>query len=234
MAKRAAAEKASKDAGSGADPDKLVRQQAGTYRTGDERFEIREGDAGWFLVDSQQTNEFGQELIQGPFPTLKAVRAALPEARVAAPASRPANVAQKSAAAAKGDKADKADKPAKTPPAPPPPKWVERLSRTEASDVRKLIAALERAGVDDAEGLVRRDREGLLPAVATRLVERALEEIVDDLPAAERDAGRALIRHAAEVLSGKGTARREPLPGWILVEIGPQPEPPNRRIDLRK
>jgi len=230
----AKAAKQAKDA-AGADTDKLVRQQAGTYRTGDERFEIREGDAGWFLVDSQQTNEFGQELIQGPFPTLKAVRAALPEARAATPSSRPTKAPRKDAATGKAGKADRADKPAKSPPAPPPPPtWIERLPRAEASDVRKLIAALERAGVDDAEGLVRRDREGLLPAVATRLAERALEEIIDDLPAAERDAGRALVRRATEVLSGKGTARREPLPGWILVEIGPEPEPPNRRIDLRK
>jgi hypothetical protein len=231
----AKAAKPGKDAGSGPDPDKLVRQQAGTYRTDDDRFEVREGDAGWFLVDSEQTNEFGQELIQGPFPTLKAVRAALPEARVAAPASRPATTAKKPAAKAdRGDKGDRRGKAAQTPPAPPPPTWIEQLPRSEASDVRKLIAALERAGVENAEGLVRRDREGLLPAVATRLAERALEEIVDDLPPAERDAGRLLVRRAAEVLSGKGTARREPLPGWILVEIGPQPEPPNRRIDLRK
>jgi hypothetical protein len=232
MAEAAKAAKPATDAGAGADPDKLVRQQAGTYRTGDERFEIREGDAGWFLVDSQQTNEFGQELIQGPFPTLKAVRAVLPEARAATLASRPAKAPKKGAAA---PKAAKADKSAKSPAAPPPPPtWIERLPRAEASDVRKLIAALERAGVDDAEGLVRRDREGLLPAVATRLAERALEEIIDDLPTAERDAGRVLVRRAAEVLSGKGTARREPLPGWILVEIGAEPEPPNRRIDLRK
>ena len=65
---RAAKANATSKADAPADPDKLVRQQAGTYRSGDERFEIREADVGWFLVDSEQTNEFGQELIQGPFP----------------------------------------------------------------------------------------------------------------------------------------------------------------------
>lgn len=64
-----------------ADPNKLVRQEAGRYRSTDDRFEARQGGAGWFLVDSEQTNEFGQELMHGPFPTLKAARDALPEAR---------------------------------------------------------------------------------------------------------------------------------------------------------
>ena len=63
------------------DPNRLLRQQAGTYRSEDDRFEVREGGTGWFLTDSQQTNEFGQELVLGPYPTLNAVREALPEAR---------------------------------------------------------------------------------------------------------------------------------------------------------
>ena len=98
-----------------ADPDKLVRQQAGTYRTADERFEIREADVGWFLVDSEQTNEFGQELIQGPFSTLKAVRAALPGAR-ASKAAAPARAApKKTAKAGKTAKAAKRDEPPEPP-----------------------------------------------------------------------------------------------------------------------
>ncbi|MDQ3691601.1 MAG: hypothetical protein M3406_16525, partial [Chloroflexota bacterium] len=79
--------KAKVKADAAADPDKLVRQQAGMYRTADDRYEVREADAGWFLVDSSQTNEFGQELIRGPFPTLKAIRGALPDARRARPAA---------------------------------------------------------------------------------------------------------------------------------------------------
>lgn len=205
-----------------ADPDKLVRQQAGTYRTTDDRFEVREADVGWFLVDSEQTNEFGQELIQGPFATLKAIRATLPDARASKPAGRP-RAAPKSAT-----------KPArrKEPPPPPPPTWIDQLPKADAAGVRKLIAALEREGITDAEALVRRDREGMLPAVATRLIERRLDALVDDLPAAQQKAARLLFRRAAEVLSAEGS-RRDPLPGWTLVEIGPEPEPPNRRIDLR-
>ena len=63
------------------DPDRLVRQAAGTYRTSDERFEVRNGGTGWFLVDTTQANDFGQELILGPYATLAAVREAIPPAR---------------------------------------------------------------------------------------------------------------------------------------------------------
>jgi hypothetical protein len=205
-----------------ADPDKLVRQQAGTYRTPDERFEVREADVGWFLVDSAQTNEFGQELIQGPFSTLKAVRAALPEARASKPAGRPR--------AAPKRPPKKLDEP----PPPPPPSWIDKLPKAEATGVRRLIGALEREGVADAEAVVRRDREGLLPAVAARLIELRLEALVEDLPAGDQKAARGLVRRAAEILSSDGTKRRDPLPGWTLVELDTQPEPPNRRIDLRR
>jgi hypothetical protein len=71
------------------DPDKLVRQEAGTYRTPDGRFEARNADQGWFLVDAEQTDDFGQPLVRGPFPTLKAVGAAVPEARRAKAEARP-------------------------------------------------------------------------------------------------------------------------------------------------
>ena len=222
MAKAARANATSKTDAT-ADPDKLIRQQAGTYRTSDERFEVREADLGWFLVDSAQTNEFGQELIQGPFATLKAVRAALPDARASKPAARPRAAPKKAAKPAKRTE----------PPPPPRPTWIEQLPKAEAAGVRKLIGALEREGITDAEALVRRDREGLLPAVAARLIERRLDALADDLPAGEQKAARLLLRRAAEVLSTKG-APRDPLPGWTLVELGPESEPPNRRIDLRK
>ena len=220
MAKAARANATSKTDAT-ADPDKLVRQKAGTYRTTDDRFEVREADVGWFLVDSQETNEFGQELIQGPFATLKAIRAALPDARASKPAGRPRAAPKKAAQPAKREE-----------PPPPPPTWIDQLPKADAAGVRKLIVALEREGITDADALVRRDREGMLPAVATRLIERRLDALVDDLPAAQQKAARLLFRRAGEVLSAEGS-RRDPLPGWTLVEIGPEPEPPNRRIDLR-
>ena len=216
---------ATKKADATADPDKLVRQQAGTYRSADDRFEVREADSNWFLVDTEQANEFGQELIQGPFPTLKAVREALPDARAAKPAPR-----KKPKAAAVRDSQPKAPP---SPPRPPPPSWIDQLPKAEAVTVRKLIRALEGAGIGDAEALVRRDREGLMPAIATRLIERRLEALVEDLPDNEQDAARDLVRRVGEVLTAEGATAQAPLPGWTLVEMGPEPEPPNRRIDLR-
>jgi hypothetical protein len=62
-------------------PDDLVRTAAGAYRSGDGRFEVQKSDTRWFLVDSQQTDELGQQLLHGPFATLSEVTAALPGAR---------------------------------------------------------------------------------------------------------------------------------------------------------
>ena len=153
-----------------ADPDKLIRQEAGSYRTADDRFEAREANGGWFLVDTAHTNEFGQELIQGPMSTLKALREAIPAARGAKPAPiRPKK---------------QAGKPARQepPPPPPPPTWIEGLTATERRDVKRLIGELEAEGITDAEALVRRDRDGLMPVVATALIERRLAGIVEDAP----------------------------------------------------
>jgi hypothetical protein len=211
-----------------ADPDKLERQAAGTYRTADGRFEVRDGGTGWFLVDGEQTNDFGQELIQGPYPTLVAARAAIPPARsTKITPIRPSPPTATSGGGKKSAKATRKPKP------PPPPSWIDRLQRDEAAAVRRLVAALERDGMTDAEDLVRRDREGIGPAVATRLIERRLEAIVADLPERGRPGARELIRRAAEVLSAEGTATGRDMPGWTLVEIGPDPEPPNRRITIR-
>jgi hypothetical protein len=225
--------KAKQPAGSAtaADPDKLVKQTAGTYRTADDRFEVRNGGTGWFLVDTAQANDFGQELILGPYATLAAVRAAIPPARSSkvTPIRPPATKTARSA----GRKApEKAAKP------PTPASWIDRLPAREAEAVRARIAALERAGIADADGLVRRDREGVGPAVATRLIEHRLEEIVGELPERGRPGARELMRRAAELLTAEGTTRSKGLPGWTLVELDSEAEsagePPNRRIIVRE
>jgi hypothetical protein len=66
------------------DPNKLVRHEAGSYRSEDDRFEVRREGNRWFLIDSAQTDELGQQLVRGPFATLTDVREAIPEARRAA------------------------------------------------------------------------------------------------------------------------------------------------------
>lgn len=199
------------------DPDKLVRRQAGAYRTADDRFEVREADVGWFLVDTEQANEFGQELLHGPFETLKAVRAALPGARKTTPIPR------RAARAPKG-RSKKREEPQA------PPSWIDRLPPPDAKEARALIRALEREdmGAEEAEALVRRDREGLEPAIAMRRIERRLDALLDKAGADER----ALARRILRLLSSDGQRRADGLPGWTLVELGPEDEPPNRRIIL--
>lgn len=204
-----------------ADADKLLRQQAGTYRTADGRFEARETAGEWFLVDTEQSNEFGQELIRGPFPTLKAVRAVIPEARD----SNVTPMKPRRAAARSGGAKARAQQ-------PPPRTWIDELPRADAARVRLLIRALEGEGIEDAEAIVRRDREGLFPTVAATLIQRRLDALVADLPEKARPPASDLIRRAVEVLTDAGTGLPEPLPGWSLVELGPDPEPPNRRIIL--
>jgi len=198
------------------DPDKLNREAAGSYRTADERFEVREADVGWFLVDTTQANEFGQELIHGPYRTLTAVREAIPGAR----REKVTKLRPRAAPAKKKSK--------EAEPPPPPPSWIDLLPMGEGRAVRKLIAALERDGVPRAEDLVRRDRDGLMPAVAVQLIQRRLDGLLEDATPSERK----LVQRAVEILTTEGTGLADPLPGWLLVEIGPEEAPKNRRIDL--
>jgi hypothetical protein len=201
------------------DPDKLVRQTAGSYRTADDRFEARQAAQGWFLVDTEQSNEFGQELIHGPFGTLKDLREAIPGSRTAKTIAMPKPP--------KPPKGRAKEEPRK----PKPPTWIEKLPPADGRAVRKTIAALERDGISDAELLVRRDRDGLLPAIAIRRIERRLAEAGDGASPKERK----LIQLVAEVLSAEGRPT-DALPGWTLVEVAPGEDPPreHRRIDLRK
>jgi hypothetical protein len=222
-----------KAAAEAADPDKLKRETAGSYRTADGRFEVREAGIGWYLVDTTQQNEFGQELLHGPYDTLKDVRAAIPGARTEAvtPIKRPkASAGRSGRQPAKTDAAAGRQQPA---PPPPPPSWIDRLRDAEATEVRRIIRALEAEGIEDAERLTRRDREGLGPAIAEQLIVRRLAAIVAERPEDEREAARALVERVARVLTVDGTKRRGALPGWSLVEIGPEEEPRNRRITVR-
>jgi hypothetical protein len=204
-----------------ADPDALVRQSAGEYRSGDGRFTVRQADVGWFVVDNEQANEFGQELIHGPFSTLKAARGAVPASRTP---KRPTPIRRQGRTTPRANE-----------PPPPPPSWIDQLPLAEGRHVRRLITALEREGVSGAEELVKRDRDGLLPAVAVELIERRLAAAVAELPKADQPTARAFARRVGEILSADGSTIRDPLPGWVLLEVAPGDDPPEgRRIDLRR
>jgi hypothetical protein len=220
-----AAKKAAAD-GPGTEPDKLVRQKAGSYRSADDRFEVEQADVGWFVVDTHQSNELGLPLTQGPFSTLKAVEEALPGARKTTP------VTQRKAKAATKPRARARAEP--EPPKAPPPSWIDRLPDADAREVRSLVRALDRADVPEAEQLVRRDREGIGPEVAQRLIARHLDALVEKLPSERRDDARELVRRVAEILSAEGARASGPLPRWLLVEVAADgDEPPNRRIIIR-
>ena len=72
----------------------------------------------------------------------------------------------------------------KAPPAkgeePHEPGWLEDLDASERGRARRLIARLTDDGVPDAEGLVRRDVVGDVPALAARAIARSLAELGDD------------------------------------------------------
>jgi hypothetical protein len=222
------------------DPNRLVRQKAGGYQTADERFDVRGSAGRWFLTDQEQTDELGQPLIHGPYANLDELRASIPDARRQRAKGTPrlrvvsgtgVTTGVGDAAQPKGGATARRAKAAPPKPAPPPAKsWVDELPAADARRVRAMIRALEREGVEKAEPLVRRDRDGLLPAVATQLIERRLEALVAELPKADRAAARGMIERVLEILATDGARVAAPLPRWLLVEVGPEAEPRNRRI----
>jgi hypothetical protein len=72
---------------------------------------------------------------------------------------------------------------------PREPAWIGELAASERGRARRLIAWLAEAGVSDAEGIVRRDLVGGVPAVAGVAIARRLEALGPDAdPAAVVDA----------------------------------------------
>ncbi|MEO8625170.1 MAG: hypothetical protein ABI452_00570 [Candidatus Limnocylindrales bacterium] len=188
-------------------PDDLVRSGPGGYRSGDDRFEVQKSDQRWFIVDTQQANEFGQQLIHGPFATLDDVRGAIPASRDIKPLLR----TPRRAAAAKLP-AGPSRKPAA------PTSWIDRLPAKEADEVRDLIHALDGAGVADADALVRRDRDSPFALVAAALIEQPLKTLLGDGSEVERQRQRRMIKRVVEILTDDGVATARPLPRWELVE----------------
>lgn len=65
------------------DPTALRRVEAGTYRSGDERFTVQQASGRWLLTDESQHDDLGLPLVRGPFATLDDARAAIEAARTA-------------------------------------------------------------------------------------------------------------------------------------------------------
>jgi hypothetical protein len=205
-------------------PDDLVRQAAGNYLSTDGRFEVRQSDGNWYVVDREQTNEFGQELIHGPHASMKVARETLAGAREITPLLR-------SRARPKPTSSSKSGAKKASEPKTPPPTWIDRLAKDEQVEVRALIRALDKEGIEDADALVRKDRQGLLPVVATTLMNRRLDDHVERLPEKERAVARKLIGQLSAVITS-GEKLPDPLPGWALFETGKGREPTRRRVRL--
>jgi hypothetical protein len=219
-----------------AGPDDLVRAGAGAYTSGDARFAVQKSDQRWFLVDNEQSNEFGQQLIHGPFDTLEDVRVAIPGAREIKPLLR---VPRKSgpgtakSGTARAGKTTTTHRAASRRP-PTPMSWIDRLPAREAAEVRRLIAVLEAEGISSAESVVKRDRDSEgFALIAEELIARRLAKVVAAASPAARDELRKAVRRVAEILTDEGGATARPLPRWELVETPRDPGQPPRRIRVR-
>jgi hypothetical protein len=197
------------------DPDKLVRQPDGGYRSTDERFSVEQANGSWFLADQETADDFGQPRVAGPFSTLKLVREAIPRARAGPTPMR---------------KPIKQQKPtAKAAPEPKPESWLDRLAPDERRRAQRMIRTLAREGLDDAEALAQAQLEG--GAAARGLARRILRARLDRALAEADDPARELVGDALGVV-GNGARIGPDLPGWALVETDPGGAPTDRVIDL--
>jgi hypothetical protein len=199
-----------------ADPDRLIRQSDGGYRSADERFAVEQANGSWFLADHETADDFGQPRVAGPFATLKVVKEAIPRARSGpTPMRKPIKQAKPTAKAA--------------PPAKPET-WLDRLSAEDRRRAGRLIRTLQKEGLADAEERARARLEGKPDRdLAQRLLQGRLDRLMEE---ADADAGaRKVVADALRVLTAARPIGPD-LPGWALVETDPDGSPTDRRIDL--
>ena len=177
--------------------ESLKRLGGGRWQTRDERFTIEPQSGTWSVVDARETDDFGLPLVRGPFKSLTDAKAAIGAARTGAPKASP--LAARLEAGPKPDSgpskaekprgeaakpARKADRSARPEPAGPAagpariesddgprePAWFRDLDPTERGRARRLIDRLTADGLADAEGTVRRDLAGDVPALAAHAI----------------------------------------------------------------
>ena len=212
-------------------PKPWQRAEAGRYRSSDDRFSLEAESSGrWFLTDAESLDELGLARTTGPYATLDEAKAAAEAARDRAPEASPLAARLEEASskprlrALKGRQdvrillaAARTMCPNPRPePAPPKRTWLDDLEdrdKAAARTARRMIDALEKEGIDDADSLVRRDVLGNEPLVVTRLIARdvlaAIAKLDDATPT-------EIAAAVADVLAS--SKRRANLPGWRLVE----------------
>lgn len=203
------------------DPDKLVRQPDGSYRSGDARFAVEQSNGSWFVADLEMADDFGQPRVVGPIATLKLAKDAIPRLRDGPiPMRKPMKPSRRAAS-----KADAAPARPKT--------WLDRLPADRRNAAERLVRALEREGVPDAADVARAQIErgdGADPRpLARRLLDVRIERVLGEV---DDDAARELARRALRVVSVEGSSTGRDLPGWVLVAVEPDGTVTDRRIEL--
>lgn len=176
-----------KDAG---EDEGLRRLGGGRWQTRDERFMIEPQSGTWAVVDAGQTDDLGLPLVRGPFKSLTAAKAAIAAARAEAAPASPLKERKPSA-----DADDQAPEPRESiakaaakldpPKEPEEPRWFRDLEPDDRRRAARLIERLSDAGASDAEGIVRRDLVGEVPAIAAYAIARAIRELGADPSVAE-------------------------------------------------
>jgi hypothetical protein len=173
------------------DPDRLVRESAGSYRTQDGRFKVHSaGGAGrWYLTDTARHDGLGLEQVIGPFETLDEVRPAIVTQRDApedAPPQLPGQDADQAVEQhPKSTRAKAARKPATPEPEPHPEpmararpaanarlaRWRRRGDQRDevAATLRRISAAWTSAQPEQADEFLDLDAVFVQPGFDARL-----------------------------------------------------------------
>ena len=174
-----------KDAG---EDEGLRRLGGGRWQTRDERFLIEPQSGTWAVVDAEQTDDLGLPLVRGPFKSLTAAKEAIAGARGEAPPASPLKGRTPAADAPPEEPAATEAEPAKEPDPPKEPedpRWFRDLEPDDRRRAARLIERLTKAGASDAEGIVRRDLVGEVPAIAAYAIEQAIRQLGPDASIAE-------------------------------------------------
>jgi hypothetical protein len=128
------------------------------------------------LVDQIERRRRQPERESTPKPTAK------PTTTAASPRSSAKELeARKTGSSTTAPKAATRDRKIASPDEEPrEPGWLTDLAPAERGRARRLIARLEEDGVSDAEGLVRRDVVGDVPALASAAIAKRLRDLGDD------------------------------------------------------